>query len=395
MAGDIFLVQHDGSLVELRESPYDAEVVLQELLATYPALLSGGDIDPKSPRRWLFITRELGIPGDDAGADRWSLDHLFLDQDAIPTLVEVKRSSDTRIRREVVGQMLDYAANAVVYLDPDRMRLHVESTCSTEGRDPEEAIADLTDGSMGMDEFWLRARTNLLAGRIRMLFVADIIPPELRRIIEFLNQQMTPAEVLGIEIPQFAGQGLQALVPKLIGQTAIAQQAKSSGTASARRRWNEVSFFEELSKDEGTKIADVARQLLRWATGNGLTIWWGQGAQSGSFFPIVETVAGSEWTFSVWTGGSFEIQFGMLASAHSRSRVHPFMDVGRRTELQARLNAIPRIQIADRSLDKRPNIGLTVLLDQTAMTQFLTTMDWLVTEIRRAAVEDSPAQVRG
>ena len=28
-----------------------------------------------------------------------------------PTLVEVKRSSDTRIRREVVGQMLDYAAN--------------------------------------------------------------------------------------------------------------------------------------------------------------------------------------------------------------------------------------------------------------------------------------------
>jgi hypothetical protein len=33
------------------------------------------------------------------------------DQNAVPTLVEVKRSSDTRIRREVVGQMLDYAAN--------------------------------------------------------------------------------------------------------------------------------------------------------------------------------------------------------------------------------------------------------------------------------------------
>jgi len=38
-----------------------------------------------------------------------------LDQDAIPTIVEVKRSTDTRIRREVVGQMLGYAANAVVY----------------------------------------------------------------------------------------------------------------------------------------------------------------------------------------------------------------------------------------------------------------------------------------
>ena len=33
-----------------------------------------------------------------------------LDQDAIPTLVKVERSSDTRVRCEVVGQMLDYAA---------------------------------------------------------------------------------------------------------------------------------------------------------------------------------------------------------------------------------------------------------------------------------------------
>jgi hypothetical protein len=36
-----------------------------------------------------------------------------LDQDAILTIVEVKRSTDTHVRREVVGQMLDYAANAV------------------------------------------------------------------------------------------------------------------------------------------------------------------------------------------------------------------------------------------------------------------------------------------
>ena len=44
----------------------------------------------------------------------------------MPTLVEVKRSSDTRIRREVVGQMLHYAANAVVkrlrHLDGSRSR---------------------------------------------------------------------------------------------------------------------------------------------------------------------------------------------------------------------------------------------------------------------------------
>ena len=30
----------------------------------------------------------------------------------IPTLVEVKRGTETRNRREVVGQILDYAANS-------------------------------------------------------------------------------------------------------------------------------------------------------------------------------------------------------------------------------------------------------------------------------------------
>ena len=36
-----------------------------------------------------------------------------------------------------------------------------------------------------------------------MLFVADkLATPNLVRVIEFLNEQMNPAEVLGVELPQ-------------------------------------------------------------------------------------------------------------------------------------------------------------------------------------------------
>jgi hypothetical protein len=66
------------------------------------------------------IDRAGGVAA--SGGGRWSVDHLFLDQEAIPTLVEVKCSSDSRIRREVVGQMLDYAANAVVYWPIETVR---------------------------------------------------------------------------------------------------------------------------------------------------------------------------------------------------------------------------------------------------------------------------------
>jgi hypothetical protein len=105
MSGGIYLIQDDGALVEMTQQPYDSEALLQELLAKYPNLLAGDQMDAV-PRKWLLVSREMGVPSEEDGANLWSLDHLFLDQDAIPTLIEVKRSSDTRIRREVVGQMV-------------------------------------------------------------------------------------------------------------------------------------------------------------------------------------------------------------------------------------------------------------------------------------------------
>ena len=109
MSRSIFLLRGDDRLVEMPESPYAAEAVLQALIAKFPGLLAGDQYAGDAPRLLLLVGREASLPDDEDAAGRWSVDHLFLDQDAVPTLVEVERSSDTRIRREVVGQMLDYA----------------------------------------------------------------------------------------------------------------------------------------------------------------------------------------------------------------------------------------------------------------------------------------------
>jgi hypothetical protein len=104
-------VMRDGELLEMVEQPYRVETVLQDHLAAHPELLSPEAAEDER-RQWLLVKREMGVADSDEARDRWSLDHLFVDQDSIPTFVEVKRSSDTRLRRQVVGQMLDYAANA-------------------------------------------------------------------------------------------------------------------------------------------------------------------------------------------------------------------------------------------------------------------------------------------
>src|SRR6266496_3793019 len=128
MSSGIYLIKDGGSLVEMTEQPYASEDLLQKLLADYPSLLAGNQINPGAPRKWLLVSRETPLASEQDGTWRWSVDHLFLDQDAIPTIVEVKRSSDTRIRREVIGQMLEYAANAVVYWPIEGLISQFETT---------------------------------------------------------------------------------------------------------------------------------------------------------------------------------------------------------------------------------------------------------------------------
>lgn len=224
MSGDgLFHIDAAGSLAALRVTPYAAEDVLQQLLENHPDLLAGGQMTPEEPRRWSLIRREHGVPDREAAVgSRWSVDHVFVDQDAVPTLVEVKRSSDTRIRREVVGQMLDYAANGVRYWPANDLRAAFETTQTGLGRDPQQEIAELTQSSdASIEDFFLSVEDNLRAGRIRMVFVADLVPDELRRITEFLNEQMNPAEVFAVEVKTYRADGHQdmVIVPTVIGRT--------------------------------------------------------------------------------------------------------------------------------------------------------------------------------
>ena len=194
MAGGIYLLRGDDDFLPMKEAPYDSEDVLQALIAKFPDLLASDQLPGSEPRRWLLIRREAALGSDDSGGTRWSIDHLFFDQDSIPTIVETKRSSDSRIRREVVGQMLDYAANAVVYWPIEVLRAAFEKRCADETppREPEVEVTALIGPDADVEEFWKRAETNLQAGRVRLVFIADAIPSELRRVVEFLNGQITP-----------------------------------------------------------------------------------------------------------------------------------------------------------------------------------------------------------
>jgi hypothetical protein len=218
--GDIYVAMH--------ETPYDSEDVLQHLIERFPEMLATSDGDGPS---LVLVRREAGVSGPEDEGPRWSLDHLYLDRDGVPTLVEVKRSSDTRGRREVVAQMLDYAANARATFGVERLIDWLDRTAGQRGRTGAETLREAF-GLQDVDAYWQTVDTNLKAERLRLVFVSDRIGSELRAIIEFLNRQMTTTEVLAIEVKQYVdaeGQH-QTIVPQLVGDTAEARAVKRPAT---------------------------------------------------------------------------------------------------------------------------------------------------------------------
>ena len=268
MAEKIYVMDEQENLEPLEESRFEQEDHLQALIANHPDLLAGEQIDPAAPRRWILISREQGIADTEGASDRWSLDHLLIDQDAIPTLVEVKRGESRRTRREVVGQMLDYAAHAPTTWAVDDIRRSFEES----SHNADKAMSKLLDpgGEPDADAFWERVSTNLAAKRIRLLFVADEIPERLERVVLFLNEQMPDIQVLAVEIKRYSGESShQMLVPRVIGRVAEAP----SRISSTSQRMTRQTFLDRFDDPSTREAARRLLEVVDAAKGAGLS--WG------------------------------------------------------------------------------------------------------------------------
>lgn len=373
MKRQIYLLEEGGKLKVMAEKGYESEELLQRLLADNPDLLGGDQMNEERPLRWLLIAREVSVPGDESGTGQWHLDHLFVDQDGIPTLAEVKRASDIRIRREVVGQLLDYAANATKYWSPEEVIRCFRDTCNARKLDSDHVLVEFLRASSTPEDFWGRVKENLQAGKIRMLFVADAIPRELQRIVEFLNEQMDPAEVLAVEIKKFAEGTTQALVPRVIGRTseAVARKEVQSG-----RQWDEASFFEALSSQHA-ESADVARRLLEWFRGYPVDdVWWGHGSTMGSYVPEVVKDGHKHQLCAVYTYGRVELYLQWM------TQKPPFSEEVAREELREHAGQLLNTRLSDEKLHKRPSVDLATFGSDAGFARLTEYFAWVIQRIR-------------
>ena len=272
MTGCIYVKTAHGSIEPLEETAFATEDELQKLIAEHPELLDGEQMRPGDPRRWLLISREKSIAEAVGEGARWALDHLLVDQDARPTLAEVKRGWSPEIRRTIVGQLLEYAAHASETWTADELRETFLRNAEARNSDPQEELATLlqSDAESDADAFWDEVATNLAAKHLRLLFVSDRIPDVLTRVVTFLNEQMPDVEVLAVEIKRFQGKTNQTLVPRVIGRTGRESKARRGRTGTRLTR----ECFLDGFADE--RVRAVAQALLDAAQGAGARIEYGR-----------------------------------------------------------------------------------------------------------------------
>jgi len=274
--------------------------------------------------------------------------------------------------------MLDYAANAVTFWSADGLQADFEATCAAAGSEPDEVLAELLDEREDPAAFWQRVAFNLEAGRVRLVFVADVIPFEVQRVVEFLNDQMSPAEVLAIEVRQYLGadEGVKTIAPRVLGQTTKARQRKNPATSAPPRDWDEPLLLAAIRDEAGQGSADVAKRVLEWARQNGLEIRYGSGGKYGGAHLELPLASGTIRIGSFSSRGRYSIQLNSLRDLPA------FDDDAVLDALIDRYERVDGLQVPPSRRRKKPAFDLETLEDPEQLRAFFAALAHHTDQVR-------------
>jgi hypothetical protein len=247
----------------------------------------------------VLVTRELPITAEGTS---FSLDHLFLDEDGVPTLVECKLASNPQHRREVIGQALEYAS-WFAFDGSEVIRRYLVARCGDAADDEvRDAFSDGDEDEFDIEAYWHRVDDQLRQGRMRILFVGDTVSPLVRRVAEFLNRELRNIEVLAVEYAVWEDDvGTRVLVPTVHGLTI--DKHVSSGASTPARVWTADEWLAAFEERNGVEIANGARRLVERWRGNesaGFHVVASPGVgNSPAFHLYLENTATTEWAPAV------------------------------------------------------------------------------------------------
>jgi hypothetical protein len=350
----------------VESSAYSDESQLQKLLDESPEVVSLEEIRLGAGQLVATI-REFNLPVG-------YIDLLAFTAQGDIAIIECKQAKNTQAKREVIGQILDYAAHLweMTYEDLDDKVQLLKSM----------SLADFVRGKINAGEEWdeeqfrANVRAGLADGNFILVIVVDEINDELSRIVRYVNATGSPSfSFAALEMRRFTTEETEMLVPHVFGQV----RAAPKQSTAAKNKWSEETFFPELRRRCGDKDEAIAHAILEWCEQKKMQIWWGEGSRSGSFVPTFNTNGNNNQLFAIYTYGRVEIYFQWYQYRP------PFDLKDKRMEMLQRLNEIAQTKLPVGAIEKRPSIPLSDLSQPQALAMFFEIFDWFIAEVKTAA----------
>lgn len=280
----------------------------QELLFTHPSLIPVDDIE-QTFAPLIPLARELPI-------GRGAVDIAYINSEGFITLVETKLWRNPEARRDVVAQIIEYAAGMAkwTYADLCNKVLRVRSRQSGDPAEArgtgqgEDPILPLVRDEPEFDEvrFIDSVTANLRQGRFLLLIVGDGI----REGVEELARTMQESPHLGFTLAlvetavyRMASNPDDVLIlPRVLAQTrevvryvieirntipgaiVAVSQPEATDQIPTARGITETAFYEQLEKNAGKPVVDFARWFVAEAKASpqlhlswgpkGPALWW-------------------------------------------------------------------------------------------------------------------------
>lgn len=301
----ILIREHGGDWLEPIMG-YDSEKTLQEIIHAHPSLVSGKGPDGVEK---AVACRELQSGVGPA-------DVVVIDADGTLTLVECKLASNREVRREIIGQVLDYASR-IWRMSVDEFE---RAWVNTGEPSPFSTLGD-DDGSIRA-----AVQDNLESARFKIVLAVDGINDDIRRIVEFLNR-VTVAET-GVVVVEFARASvgnIEVLIPTSFGTDFV--EIKSDQVSNRRLTvWTPDTLLAEVEARYSGGTVASCKAFLDAASQCGLPLGPRKAVLPGCSITIAGT--GTVWLkcYSERLGLELDFRYTKELSGAARERYEAFLE---------------------------------------------------------------------
>jgi len=241
----------------LSPSKFPDEDTLHTLVEESPQLLP------------LSGSPQLVIVGREVQLGSGYVDLLAIEPDGRPAVIEIKLAKNSEARRAVVSQVLAYASElnglnlaeleSVVLANHLRKRDYTSLTHALESNDQQ--------GSFEPGEFSDSLEEHLQEGKFRLVIVLDSAPPELVRLVGYLESVTNKLVIDLVTVSLYEVGGSSVLVPQRVDpeQREPIESPKKKSSAAKGQLFEGADTFIRSFENEPQEIREPLQRLTEWA----------------------------------------------------------------------------------------------------------------------------------